>query len=88
MHQSFVATAPFRGRVGDSLAKVRGNYFSIVPAVQGKRQASDIRILTQRRFSTAKGGAKSKVLKSSFPPGGGAYIRALKLKSHNPRPSP
>ena len=34
---SFVTTAPhLRGRVGDSRAKVRGNYFSSVPAVQGK----------------------------------------------------
>ena len=37
MHQSFVTTAPhLQGRVGDSLAKVRGNYFSSVPAVQEK----------------------------------------------------
>ena len=35
-----------------------------------------------------KGGAKSKVLTSSLPPGGGAHSRALKLKSHNPCPSP
>ena len=38
--------------------------------------------------SIAKGGAKSKVLTSSSPPGGGAYSRVLKLKSHNSRPSP
>ena len=35
-----------------------------------------------------KGGAKNKVLISKLPPGGGAHSRALKLKSHNPRPSP
>ena len=32
-----------------------------------------------------KGGAKSKVLTSSLPPGGGAHSRALKVKSHNQR---
>ena len=41
MHQSFVTTAPstqphLQGRVGDSRAKVRGNYFSKVPAVLRK----------------------------------------------------
>ena len=36
MHQSFVTTAPhLRGRVGDSRAKVWGNYYLIVMAVQG-----------------------------------------------------
>ena len=46
----------------------------------------DIRILTPGRFSIAKGGAKSKVLTSSWPPGGGAHDRALKLKSHHESP--
>ena len=46
----------------------------------------DIRILTPGRFSIAKGGAKSKVLTSSLPSGGGALSRAL--KSRNPRPFP
>ena len=40
----------------------------------------DIRILTSGRFSIAKGGAKSKVLTFSLPPGGGAYSRALKAE--------
>ena len=84
MHQSFVTTAPppphLWGRVGDSRAKVRGNYFSSVPAVQGKLWGFDIRIHTPGRFSIAKGGAKSKVLTSSLPPGGGAYSRALKAE--------
>ena len=89
MHQSFIATAlQLWGRVGNSWAKVRGNYFSSVPAVQGKWYGFDIRILTPGRFSIAKGGAKNKVLTSSLPPGGRAYSRALKLNSHNPRPSP
>ena len=35
-----------------------------------------------------KGGAKSKVLTSSLPPGSGAYSRSLKAESHNPHPSP
>ena len=85
LHQSFVSTAPpttphplLRGRMGDCLAKVQGSYFSSVPSVQRKLQGFDIRILTPGRFSIAKGGAKSKVLTSSFPPGGGAYSRALK----------
>ena len=77
-----------KGLQGDSRAKVRDNYFSSVPAVKGKWRGFDIRILTPGRFSIAKGGAKSKVLFSSSPHGGGAYSRALKAESHNPRPSP
>ena len=76
------------GRVGDSRAKVWGNYFSSVHAVQRKRWGFDIMILTPGRLTIAKGGAKSKVLCSSLPPGGGAYRKALKLKSDNPHPSP
>ena len=44
--------------------------------MQGKQRGFNIRI----RFSIAKGGAKSKVLTSSLPPGGGAYSRALKAE--------
>ena len=33
-----------------------------------------------RRFSVAKGGAKSKVLTSNLPPGDGAYSRLLKAE--------
>ena len=91
MHPSFVPPPThthihLQGSVGDSRAKVQGNYFSSVPSVQGKGLGLDIRILTPERFSIAKGGAKSKVLTSSFPPGGGAHSMAL--KSHNPHPSP
>ena len=68
------------GRVGDSRAKVQGNYLLSVPAVQGKLWGFDIRILTPGRFSIAEGGAKSKVLTSSLPPWGGAYSRALKAE--------
>ena len=92
MHHLFVTTATptpnLRGRVGDSWAKVWGNYFSCVPAVQGKLPCFDIRILTPGRQSVAKGGAfKSKVLTSSLPAGGNNHSRALKLKSRNHRPS-
>ena len=80
-------SSPPTGKDGDSGAKVLGNYFSSVPAVQGKWQGFDIRILTPARFSIVKGGAKSKVL-TSLPPGGGAHSRALKAESHNPSPSP
>ena len=48
--------------------------------MQGKLRGFDIRMLTSGRFSIAKGGAKSKVLTSSLPPGGGAYSRALKAE--------
>ena len=76
-------------RVGDSWAKVRGNYYSSVLAVQGKCHGFDIRILTPARFSIAfKSGARSKVLTSSLPPRGGAHSRAMKADSHNPHPSP
>ena len=37
-----------------------------------------------RGFSIEKCRAKSKVLTSSLPPGGGAHSRALKLKCHSP----
>ena len=40
----------------------------------------DISILTPGRFAIAKGGAKSKVLTSTLPPGGGAHSRALKAE--------
>ena len=40
----------------------------------------DIRILTPVRFAIVKGGAKSKVLTSSLPPGGGTHSRALKAE--------
>ena len=66
--------------MGYSLAKVQGNYFSSVPAVQGKRHGFDIRILTPGRFSIAKGRAKSIGLTSSLPLWGGAYSRALKAE--------
>ena len=59
------------GRVGDSWAKVQGNYFLLVPTVQGILQGFGIRILTHGRFSIAKGRAKSKVLTSSLSPGVG-----------------
>ena len=49
--------------------------------MQGKCQGFDIRILPPGRFFIAKGGAKSKVLTSSLPPGGGAYSRALKAET-------
>ena len=82
MHQPFVTTAPHPhlwGRVGDSRAKVRGNYFLIVPTVQ-----DNDRVLTlgsiPKGDSVAKGGAKSKVLTSSQSPGGVAYSRALKAE--------
>ena len=43
MLQSFVTTGPhLQGMVGDSRAKVLGNYFFIVPVVQGKCQGFDI----------------------------------------------
>ena len=45
-------------------------------------------VLTLGFFSIAKCRAKSEVLTSSLPPGGGAHSRALKAESHNPRPSP
>ena len=36
MHKSFVTTAPHLwGRVGDSRAKVRGNYFQVSPLCRG-----------------------------------------------------
>ena len=55
MHQSFVTMGPhLRGREGDSRAKVLGNYFLIVPTMQGKCQGIDIRIPIQGRFSIAK----------------------------------
>ena len=80
MHQSFVTTAPppppLWERVGDSLAKVQGNYFYSAGEMTGFLH----RILTPGKFSIAKGRAKSKVLTSSSPPGGGAYSRALKAE--------
>ena len=44
--------------------------------MQGKLQGFDIRILTQGRFSIARGRAKSDVLTSSLSPGGVARGRA------------
>ena len=89
MHQSFVTTAPPpTGKGGDSRAKVRGSYFSSDPAVSGKGRGFDIRILTPGRFSFVKGGAKSKVLTASLPPGGGAYSRALKAEKSQSPPFP
>ena len=50
------------------------------PLSAGKWRGFDISILTPGRFSIDKGGAKSKVLTSTLPPGGGAYSRALKAE--------
>ena len=62
IHQSFVTTPPppayLRGRMGDSRAKVRGNYIFNVPAVHVKWQGFDIKIFTRERFSIAKGREK------------------------------
>ena len=66
--------------MGDSHAKVLGNFFSSVPVVQGKWRGFDIRILNPGRVSIAKCGAKSKVLTSNLSPGGGAYSRDLKAE--------
>ena len=52
---------------GTAGLKCWGNYFSSVPALQGKWQGFDKRILTPGRFSIAKGRAKSKVLSASLP---------------------
>ena len=57
MHQSFVTIAPphpphLRGRVEDSRAKVRGNYFSSVPAVytRGNDRVLALESLSQGEF--------------------------------------
>ena len=68
----------YGGRMGDSWAKVQGNYFSCVLA--GEITGFDTWILTPGRFSIAKGSAKSKVLTSSLPHRGGAHNRALKAE--------
>ena len=59
--------------MGDSRAKMGGNYYQIDPAVLWKWWGFDIRILTQRRFSTAKDREKSNVLTLS--PGDGGDSR-------------
>ena len=77
-----------RRRVGDSWAKVMGDYFFIVPAMQGKLQGFDIKILTPGRFSIVKGRAKSMVLISSLFPVGGVHSRALKTEKSQCPPFP
>ena len=59
-----------------------------VPPLQGKLWGFDIRILSPRRFSIAKGGTKSKVLTSSLSPGGGAHSSALKAEKSQSLPVP
>ena len=59
---------------------MRSNYFFIVLAVQGKLWGFDIKILPPRRFSVAKGRAKSIVLTSSWSPDGGVYSLTLKAE--------
>ena len=66
MQQSFVTT-------------LLHNDILSVPALQGKRQGFDIRILTQGRFPIVKARAKSKVLTSRMTPGDGPYRGATEV---------
>ena len=78
---------PPTGRVGIARLKSRAITFRVSSQCRGNDGGFDIGILTPVRFSIAKGGAKSKVLTSSLPPGGGAHSRALKAEKHNLRSS-
>ena len=66
-----------RGRVKGGL-KSRAVTFRVSLQSRGNEGGFDIRILTPGRFCSVKGRAKSKVLTSSLPPGGGANCRAMK----------
>ena len=58
--------------------KSRAVTFRVSPQSRGNEGGFDIRNLTPGRFCSVKGRAKSKVLTSSLPPGGGANGMALK----------
>ena len=60
--------------------KSRAVTFRVSPQSMGNEWGFDIKILTvtQGRFCSVKGRAKSKVLTSSLPPGDGANGRVLK----------
>ena len=79
MHQSFVTTDPLPMGKGWGIAglKCRAITFRVSSQCSGN---DGVLILNPGIFSIAKGGAKSKVLTSSLPPGGGVHSRARKAE--------
>ena len=66
MHQSFVTTTPthphplLQGRVGDSRAKVQGNYFSSAVSVQLNDRVLTLGYLPQGDFLLRRAGQRAK----------------------------
>ena len=86
MHQSFVTTASTYGE-GWGIARLmcRAITFRVSSQCRENDRVLTLGSLPQEIFY-CKGRGKEQSLTSSLPPGSGAHSRALKLKSHNPRP--